>query len=81
MKILRKNDEFKKMPDRNVQEILAINKYLSQGWKYCQKQVYKDFFNMEVKESKVKDVKVSDNDISKSKKEVKKVTKKRFENR
>ena len=82
MKILRKNDEFKKMPDSSVQEILVIKHLLSQGWNYCPKQVYKDFFKVEVKEPKVKDVKDSEtDDTSKSKREIKKVTKKRFENR
>lgn len=85
MKILRKGDDFKKLPENSVQEILVIKNLINQGWNYCPKQVYKDFFRSEVKESKVKEVKNSETDNSKTKKETKKetkkVTKKRFEKR
>lgn len=47
MKILRKKDEFKKMPDKSVEDILAINAYIRQGWNYCPKKVYKDFYKTE----------------------------------
>lgn len=55
MKILRKGDEFKKMPEKSVDEALVIRGLINQGWKYCSRQEYKDFFkkeNSEVKETK-----------------------------
>lgn len=44
MKILRKRDDFKKMPDRSVEDVLAINALIRQGWNYCPKKEYKDFY-------------------------------------
>lgn len=54
MKILRKGDEFKKMPEKSVDEALVIRGLINQGWKYCSRQEYKDFFkkDTEVKETK-----------------------------
>lgn len=49
MKILRKKDEFKKMPDKSVQDILSINAFIRQGWKHCSKKEYKDFYKVEEK--------------------------------
>ena len=43
MKILRKKDEFKKMPDKNVDDVLRINNLIKSGWNYCSKREYKDF--------------------------------------
>ena len=44
MKILRKNDDFKKMPDNNINEVVAIKAMIEYGWKYCSRREYKDFF-------------------------------------
>lgn len=49
MKILRKKDEFKKMPDKSVQDILTINAFVRQGWNHCSKKEYKDFYKVEEK--------------------------------
>lgn len=53
MKILRKGDEFRKMPEKSVDEALVIRSMINQGWNYCSKQTYKEFFN--VKKSKKED--------------------------
>lgn len=42
MKILKKNNDFKKVPDKSVGDILLIQNLISQGWNYCPKQVYKE---------------------------------------
>lgn len=47
MKILRKNDEFKKMSDSNMIDMLKIDNLVDQGWKYCAKKDYKDFFRVQ----------------------------------
>jgi hypothetical protein len=52
MKILRKNDDFKKMPERNMDDVLVINNLLKLGWDYCSKKIYKEFNNGEVVETK-----------------------------
>lgn len=60
MKILRKGDEFRKMPEKSVDEALVIKSLINQGWNYCSRQTYKDFFNVkktEKKESEVKETK------------------------
>jgi len=71
MKILRKNDDFKKMPERNANDYVAIKSFLNAGWNYCSKQTYKSFNRVEEKE--VKKVEKSD----KVRKSDKKNTKKR----
>lgn len=43
MKILRAGDNFKKIPERNLEDVKVINKLISQGWEYCSKSVYKEF--------------------------------------
>lgn len=45
MKILRKGDDFKKMPERNMDDVNVIVNLVKQGWNYCSKSVYKNFFN------------------------------------
>ena len=45
MKILRKNDDFRKLPEKSVEDVLTIRNLLSQGWNYCAKEVYKEFVN------------------------------------
>ena len=45
MKILRRNDDFRKMPEKSLEDVLAVKSLINQGWNYCAKQVYKEFFN------------------------------------
>lgn len=59
MKILRKNDEFKKMSDSNMIDMLKIDNLVEQGWKYCTKKDYKDFFRTK----KVEVVQTENSDI------------------
>ena len=42
MKILKRLDEFRKMPDNKWVDIVEINKMLDFGWKYANKKEYKD---------------------------------------
>jgi hypothetical protein len=42
MKILRKNDVFRKMPEKDVKDSLAIDSLINQGWNYSSKKAYKD---------------------------------------
>ena len=66
MKILRKGDDFKKMPESNLQELLLVKRLLNEGWQYCSKQSYKDFHEVGKKSKSEED------ESSKSKKKVKK---------
>lgn len=70
MKILRKNDTFKKLPDNNINDVVAIKSYIEQGWKYCSKKEYKDFFKSEVSE-KLEEKKAEKAEIKEKKKEKK----------
>ena len=45
MKIIRRNDDFRKMPEKSVEDVLVIKNLIEQGWKYCAKEVYKEFVN------------------------------------
>lgn len=70
MKILRKKDTFKKVPDSNINDAVTIKSYIEQGWKYCSKKEYKDFFKSEVSEkSEVKKTETSE--VKEKKKEKK----------
>lgn len=42
MKILKRNDEFKKVSENNMIEVAVVRNLLIQGWKYCSKQEYKN---------------------------------------
>lgn len=56
MKVLRKNDDFRRMPEKGVADAKAIQSLISMGWNYCAKQVMKDFFKTTDKpEPKVKE--------------------------
>lgn len=70
MKILRKNNEFRKLPEKSLEDVLAIRNLLSQGWNYCAKEIYKEFVNgKKVKETPVEDAepeKVKKSDKKKS---------------
>ena len=56
MKILRKNDDFKKMPERNMDDVTVISNLVKQGWNYCSKSIYRDFFksNEDLKKPELK---------------------------
>ena len=71
MKILRKKDTFKKVPDNNINDVVTIKSYIDQGWKYCSKKEYKDFFKSEVSD-KIEENKVEKSEIKEKKKESKK---------
>jgi hypothetical protein len=58
MKILRKNDDFKKMPDKSMKDLVQIKNLLQSGWNYCSKEEYKKVFNVKKKEEE-KTVKVT----------------------
>jgi hypothetical protein len=71
MKILRKNDAFKKLPDGSINEVVSIKSYIEQGWKYCSKKEYKDFFKSGVSE-KLEEKKIEKAENKEKKKEKKK---------
>ena len=60
MKILRKNDDFKKMPSKSFDDLKAIDAAIEQGgWNFCSKQAYKEYYKTTEKEQpKVKTEKV-----------------------
>lgn len=45
MKILRKGDEFRKLPEITIQDVLIIKKLINQGWSYSSKKEFKEFNN------------------------------------
>ena len=71
MKILRRNDDFKKMSSKNIGELKVIDSFINQGWSFCPKQVYKEYYKTAEKEQP----KVKTENVVKEKKE-KKVDKK-----
>ena len=73
MKILRKGDDFKKMPEKSVQDVLVVKNLLNQGWKYCSRQEYRDAKGIE---KPVKNVETEDGIPVKSTKSDKKKSKK-----
>jgi len=70
MKILRKKDTFKKVPDSSINDVVSIKSYIEQGWKYCSKKEYKDFFKSEVSD-KLEEKKSEKSEIKEKKKEKK----------
>lgn len=71
MKILRLNNNFKKVPDNNINDAVTIKSLIEQGWKYCSRKEYKDFFGVKNEVNtdnvKVEEPKLVDN-IEKKKK-------------
>jgi len=65
MKILRKNDIFKKVPDSSIVDAVAIKGFIEQGWKYCSRKEYKEFFggvkDLQQKDLKSENIKPEDN--------------------
>lgn len=72
MKILKKGEDFIKMPDSNMVDIKKINSMIERGWKFASKKEYKGTTEIvdEVKSQEKSEKK------SKSKKETKKENKK-----
>ena len=67
MKIIKKKEVFKKMPDSSLKDIKAIDEMINMGWSFCSKKEYKSFNNIkEVKE--VKEVETSEKEVKKRKK-------------
>lgn len=54
MKILRRNDEFRKMPERDITDVLAIKNLINQGWNYCAKSIYKEQVGIQTSAQKAK---------------------------
>ena len=52
MKVLRKNDEFRRMPEKGVADAKAIQSLINMGWNYSPKQAMKDFNSGEVVKKK-----------------------------
>jgi hypothetical protein len=65
MKIIRKNDEFKKMPDKTVADIVKINIMIKDGWAFSPKKDYK-----ESKGRSTVDVKAEDKKEEKTKEKI-----------
>jgi hypothetical protein len=68
MKILRKNDDFKKISEKTPKDLIAVKNLLDHGWTYCAKRVYKDFSKTDEKlTEKIENVEKSKNpEIAKS---------------
>lgn len=47
MKILCKGDEFRKVQEKSIDDVLVNKNLISLGWNYCSKQKYKNFYNSE----------------------------------
>lgn len=69
MKILRKNDDFRKMPDSSINDIVAIKAMIDYGWKYCSRREYKDFFKKPEESPKIEN---DDNHVESSGEKTKK---------
>lgn len=73
MKILRKGDEFRKVSENSVYDVLLVKNLLNQGWNYCSKQEYR---NSQGIEKKVKEVIIEDGEPVKTTKSNNKKSKK-----
>lgn len=73
MKILRKNDEFRKMPERDITDVLAIKNLINQGWNYCAKSIYKEHVGIQTsaQKAKEKEEKIAQKELKKLNKEKK----------
>ena len=73
MKILRKGDEFAKMPDSTQDDLIKIHTMTERGWEFVAKEDYKSFLNSNSKQ-KTKDEEKKDKKVKKEKetKEIKK---------
>jgi len=57
MKILRRNNDFKKMPDSTINDVVAIKALVDYGWKHCSRKEYKEFFGLNKEQVKPEEVK------------------------
>lgn len=55
MKILRRGDEFRKMPEKDINDVLVIKNLLNQGWNYCAKSIYKEAVGIQTSTQKAKE--------------------------
>jgi len=69
MKTLRKNDDFKKMPDKNWLDHKNIEKMIGSGWKYVSRKEWKEFRGDVLVKEIEKDDKEKNNKNKKMKKE------------
>ena len=69
MKVLRKNDEFRRMPEKGVVDAKAIQSLINMGWNYSPKKAMKDFTRGEVVKKKevVEEVKNTVETVAKAK--------------
>jgi hypothetical protein len=44
MKTLQKGEDFKRVKDFSYEDLSKMNDLLKEGWKYCSKKEYKDFY-------------------------------------
>lgn len=86
MKILRKGDDFVKMNDKTMEDIVKINSMTERGWDYSAKKDYKDSFKVEktateakaeAKKEAKKEAKSEKKEVRKDKKDSKKDSKKK----
>ena len=42
MKILKRNSEYKKMPDKNFKDLVKIENLIDEGWRYITRKDWKD---------------------------------------
>lgn len=47
MKTLKKGTEFKKVKDSSIEDQSKIDSFIKDGWNYCPKKEYKDFYKAE----------------------------------
>lgn len=73
MKTLKKNNEFKRVPDSTEKHLKAIDKLLKDDWTYCPKRLWKDTFK---KKPVVKNIEPQENAIVEKSKKKEKKTKK-----
>jgi hypothetical protein len=54
MKILRKGDDFVKMKDKTLEDIVKINSMTKDGWNFSPKKAYKEFYKAEKTATEIK---------------------------
>ena len=82
MKVLRKGDEFVKVNDQTIEDLIKINSMTERVWAYAAKKDYKDAFKVEktATEVKAETKKESKNEIKSEKKELRKDTRQKDRN-
>lgn len=54
MKTFRKGNDFKRVKDFSMDDFEKMNSLLKDGWSYCPKKEYKDFFKEEKTATEIK---------------------------